>query len=76
MTIWKNTYRGAGNDSRGFSFHATRKEAKAQARAAIEATKGQEEATETTETEKLTFPATKARIIAALNRHGGHNDNG
>ncbi|MEN6533364.1 MAG: hypothetical protein ABFD89_06855 [Bryobacteraceae bacterium] len=76
MRIWKNDYRGAGMESRGYSYHPSKREARKAATAAIRHTKDDSEPTDEVQTEPIEVTPTKKGIISALNQHGGHPDNG
>jgi hypothetical protein len=68
MKIYRNSYRDTGHEHKGYSYHTSKREAERQA-------SKPEEGVET-ETEVIEVPLTKAGVLAALRRCGGHADNG
>lgn len=76
MRIYQNDLRGNGLESKGFTYHASRRAARAEAARIIRHTKEDPEPVVAVETNRLNVKPTRAGIIQALNRYGAHNDNG
>lgn len=76
MRIYKNDLRCNGSESKGYTYHASYRAARASAAEAIRNTADSCEPIATVETEALDLTPTKSGIISALNQHGGHPDNG
>lgn len=69
MKIYRNSYRGKDDgEHKGYDYFASEREAAHAARDMADEFE--------TETDSFDVPKTKNGIIAALNRHGGHPDNG
>ena len=68
MKIYRNSYRDAGYEHKGYSYHTSKCEAERQACKPDEGVK--------TETEVIEVLLTKSSVLTALRRCGGHADNG
>lgn len=71
MKIYRNSYESVTNGHRGYSFHPS---IKAALQIKIECMNGGN--IDNVETDSFVIIQTKAGIISALNRFGGHNNNG
>lgn len=69
MNIYQVSYRDDCDEHKGYSYHATRREARKTIKTA-------EHAEQTCDVEKVTVSVTKAGILKALQRFASHPDNG
>lgn len=76
MRFYKVEYLGENVQSLGCSWHTSRREAERAAKESIGAGDHDEPITEKPEIEVVEIKPTKAGILAALNTHAVHPDNG
>ncbi len=75
MKLYRNSYRGDDDEHGGFDFHASLRAAKA-ARASFMRLAASSQVERTCRIEPIEIKPTKAGIMKALNKFGGHADNG
>ena len=76
MRIYQNSYH-CSDGHKGYTYHASLRDAKRQARESKERTKDEGAgAIDDVTTTAIGVTPTKRGIISALNLHAGHNDNG
>ena len=73
MRLYKNSYYNHEEGSQGYSFHSSKAKAKA---AAAEFNRREKYNECDFIAEPIDVEPTRAGILAALNRHASHNDNG